>query len=86
MTLEEAVDTLPPYLREAVGDVIYPNDNGMHLAQHINEGDTIHAWSDGSVKDNNGAHAYTIRTSDDNPDHCIIRRPGQDSPKRTMTR
>lgn len=33
--------------------------------------DRVHLWSDGSVKDEKGAHAYTLRTQNDHERLCI---------------
>jgi len=32
----------------------------------------IHAWSDGTVKNGEAAHAYTLRTKRDDPTQCIV--------------
>ena len=34
--------------------------------------DMIRAWSDGTVKNGEAAHAYTIRTASDDPTECIV--------------
>ena len=47
---------LPPYLREAVGHIKYPNDNEAQLIAEMKQQE-VHAWSDGTVKDVKGAHA-----------------------------
>jgi hypothetical protein len=65
MRLEEAVKFLPGYIREALGTIMYPEDNGKQLSQELARSQTI-SWTDGTVKDRVGAHAYTIRTKNDN--------------------
>ena len=64
-SLKEAIRMLPMYLREAVGDVHYPSDNGAKLVNEMLTADSVHSWSDGTVKDEKGAHAYTLRTQND---------------------
>jgi len=55
-----------------VGTVSIPHDDGLALlAKVINTGNTISAWSDGTVKNGKGAHAYTIRTGTDDPQECL---------------
>ena len=50
MTLEEALQMVPPQLQEAIGITKTPNDNGKKLYdQLISTG--IHSWSDGSEKE-----------------------------------
>ena len=66
----EIIELLPPAYRQAVGTVFIPHDDGLALAEVIQSGYTIHAWSDGTVKNGKGAHAYTIRTLHDDPQEC----------------
>ena len=57
--LEEVIALLPQYLCEAVGHIKYPNDNGAQLIAEMKRQE-VHAWSDGTVKDVKGAHAFTL--------------------------
>ena len=66
-----AIQSLPPYLREAVGEVNFPDDNGIQLIADMRENNGVHAWSDGTVKHAKGAHAYTLRTKNDDENKCV---------------
>ena len=49
--------------------VDFPDDDGEELAEILHSGGTITPWSDGSVTDGVGAHAYTLHfrcTGNDN--------------------
>ena len=67
----EIIELLPPVYRQAVGTVSIPHDDGRAIAKVIQSGNTFHAWSDGMVKNGKGAHAYTIRTLNDDPQECL---------------
>jgi len=56
------IDLLPPVYRQAVGNVSLPHDDGIALAQVLKSRNSICAWSDGTVKNGEAAHAYTLRT------------------------
>ena len=56
MSLEEAVNVLPDYLKEAIGNISYPQDNGASLSFDMKESSTC-SWTDGTVKDHIGAHS-----------------------------
>ena len=70
MRLEEAVQCLPGYLKEAMGTIHFPQDNGERLSQDIKTSSTC-SWTDGTVKDSVGAHSYTIRPKCDRDELCI---------------
>ena len=70
MRLEEAIDLLPGYIREAIGTLNYPLNNGKQLSNDI-LGSASTSYTDGTVKNTIGAHSYTIRTIDDCEDTCI---------------
>jgi len=65
MTMRALIDLLPPAYRQAVGNVSLPPDDGLALAQVLESKNTICAWSDGTVKNGEAAHAYTLRTRSD---------------------
>ena len=67
--MKELID-LPPEYKQAVGTVALPLDDGLALAECIRSGQTNWAWSDGTVKQGEGAHAYTLRTSSNDPKEC----------------
>ena len=50
MQLEEAVRILPGYIREAIGTIIYPQDNGYQISKDLHES-KMTSWTDGTVKD-----------------------------------
>ena len=64
LPLIEILECMPDVWRQAVGQVNLPPDDGMELAERLRSGQTINAWSDGSVCSGIGAHAYTLRS------HC----------------
>ena len=72
-SLQNAIKTLPEYLRYAVGTITIPDDNGLQLVEEMTNTSEVHShsWSDGTVKDHEGAHAYTLRTRNDNENTSI---------------
>ena len=52
--------------------MILPSDSGDHPAQILDAGGTIRMWSDGTVKNGIGAHAYTLRTNCADDDNAIL--------------
>jgi hypothetical protein len=81
MALEEAVELLPAFLVEALGKIRLPCDNGRQLSRDMQQSKTV-SWTDGSVKDKIGAHAYTIRVENDKDEYCLSGTgsiPGDDS-------
>ena len=71
-SLHTAIAILPQYLREAVGTIQYPDDNGVQLVEELINTYDVHSWSDGTVKDEKGAHAYTIRPSNDDDKKSVV--------------
>jgi len=67
MTMKAIIDLLPPAYSQAIGNVYIPPDDGLALAQALMSREMIHAWSDGTVKNGEAAHAYTLRTKRDDP-------------------
>lgn len=84
MNLDEALLLLPGYLKEAIGTVRCPIDNGRQLSQELQQSLTT-SWTDGTVKNSIGAHSYTIRTSDEKEDKCISGSGGTPGDPATMT-
>ena len=84
MAMEDAIKQLPGYLKEAVGTVRCPDDNGMQLSRELQLSQTK-SWTDGTVKDSIGAHAYTIRTADDKEEKSIRGSGGTPGDPMTMT-
>ena len=84
MKLEDAVRLLPGYIREALGTIIYPQDNGSQLSRDLLESKTT-SYTDGTVKNSVGAHAYTIRPANDNEENCIRGTGGTPGDALTMT-
>jgi hypothetical protein len=84
MTMEEAVASAPEYVREALGTIHYPLDNGLKLSKDILLSASA-SYTDGTVKNSIGAHAYTLRSKDDRDESCFSgtgRTPGDST---TMT-
>ena len=71
VSMQEYVDMLPPFFKQIVGDITIPLDDGAHLAQILQSGQTIWAYTDGSVKDKIAAHSYLLICGDDWHDHQI---------------
>ena len=69
--LEEVIALLPCHLREAVGHIKYPTDNGAQLILEMNRQE-VHAWSDGTVKDVKGAHAFILCPMNDDANTIIV--------------
>ena len=84
MKMEEALLLLPGYLKEAIGTVRCPVDNGQQLSNDLQRSET-NSWTDGTVKNNIGAHAYTIRTKDEIEENCISGSGGTPGDPTTMT-
>ena len=71
MTMKEIIDRLPPEYKQVVGAVALPRDDGWHSQNASGRsGQTMWAWSDGTVKQGEGAHTYTLRTSSDDAKEC----------------
>ena len=71
-SLRTAIAMLPQYLREAFGTIQYPDENGDKLVEELIHTSDVHSWSDGTVKDAKGAHAYTFRPSNDNDKKSVV--------------
>ena len=84
MRLEDSVRLLPGYIREALGTIIYPQDNGLQLSRDLIESKTT-SYTDGTVKDSICAHAYTIRPANDCEENCIRGAGGTPGVSMTMT-
>jgi hypothetical protein len=84
MKLEAAIELLPDYIKEALGSVTFPSNNGQHLSDDMLRGHTT-SYTDGTVKTNIGAHAYTIRTSTDVEATCLYGTAGTPGDSTTMT-
>ena len=70
MSLQHIANSLPdPYLL-ILGDVEFPDDDGQALALAIMTGNAT-LYSDGTVADGCGAHAYSLRTECDDPAKAI---------------
>ena len=84
MTMEDAINELPDYVKEAIGTLVYPDDNGYKISQDLTKSLTK-SWTDGTVKDKIGAHAYTIRPADDSESNSIRGAGGTPGDSSTMT-
>ena len=84
MKLEEAITLLPGYIREAIGTLNYPYNNGKQLSDDLLQSKTM-SCTDGTVKDSIGAHSYTIRTANDHEDNCLRGAGGTPGDSTTMT-
>ena len=62
LTLTEIFEYMPAAWRQALGSIDLPDDDGAELAEVLRSGNTVRPWSDGSVKDGIGSHAYTLRS------------------------
>ena len=84
MSMEEAVLLLPGYIREAIGNLTCPSDNGLQLSNDLQHSMAT-SWTDGTVKDKIGAHAYTIRPKDDCENNSVRGAGGTPGDSSTMT-
>ena len=64
LPLRELVRELPVPYQRMLGDITYPTDEGEALATAIMEGRAT-LFTDGTVDNGCGAHAYTLRTDSD---------------------
>jgi hypothetical protein len=69
--LQDAIDKLPDHYKEVLGNYKLPEDEGEAIFTQLQSPIGAEAWTDGTVKDGKGAHAYTIRTITDLPSQCI---------------
>jgi ribonuclease HI len=84
MRLEAAVELLPDYIKDAIGTIELPSDNGEALSNDLLQSATT-SYTDGTVKDNIGAHAFNIRTADDKDGKSINGASGTPGDSSTMT-
>ena len=84
MKLEEAILLLPGYIKEAIGNLVCPQDNGYQISRDLRHSRTA-SWTDGTVKDKIGAHSYTIRPASDNEGNSIRGSGGTPGDSVTMT-
>jgi hypothetical protein len=71
LPLIDIVQRMPEVWQQAVGKITLPDDNGQEIANILISGGTLRCWSDGSVDNGVGAHAYTIQTYCSGNDKCI---------------
>lgn len=71
MRLEDAIDQLPGYIKEVIGNMIYLQDNGQLLSEDLQKGATA-SFTDGTVKQSIGAQTYNICMARDKDDTCIL--------------
>ena len=71
LSLTDIISYMPPAWKQALGNVVLPEDDGEEIAETLRAGNTIRAWSDGSVANGIGAHAYTLRTNCTGDDRAI---------------
>ena len=69
--LQDAIEELPDHYKEVLGNYTLPEDDGEAIFTQLQSPIGVEAWTDGTVKDGKGAHAYTIRTITDSPSQCI---------------
>ena len=70
--MQEIIEGMSASWRQVLGTVSMPADDGEEIAQILAAGGTIRMWSNGTVKDGIGAHAYTLRTNCDDDDSAIL--------------
>jgi hypothetical protein len=71
LSLDDIFKGMPQAWTQALGSVTIPDDEGWDIANILRTGGTIHCWSDGSVANGVGAHAYAIQTNCKGDDNCI---------------
>ena len=70
LSLQQIVHSLPEPYQQILGAIDCPIDDGKELARAIDDRSTTLS-SDGTVAEGCGAHAYTLRTECDQPNHAI---------------
>ena len=65
MTLEQIVHSLPASYQQILGEVEYPEDDRFAVAESIKNRSAMN-YSDGTVDEGYGAHAYTVQPECDN--------------------
>ena len=70
-SMREIIEGMSESWRQVLGGVTFPPDDGLEIAEILRSGNTVKCWSDGSVKNGIGAHAYTLRTKCDDDDLAI---------------
>ena len=84
MKMEDAILVLPGYIKEAIGNLVCPQDNGYQISIELQQSRTA-SWTDGTVKDKIGAHSYTIRPANDNEGNSIRGSGGTPGDSSSMT-
>jgi hypothetical protein len=69
--LQDAINELPEHYKEILGNYDLPEDDGKAILIQLQSPIGVAAWTDGTVKDGKGAHAYAIRSISDSPSQCI---------------
>ena len=70
LPLKDLVQTLPTPFQMMLGDVTYPPDEGVAIARALMDGRAT-MYTDGTVHEGCGAHAYSIRTETDLEDEAL---------------
>ena len=70
--LQVIIDGMSESWKQVLGDVEIPEDEGKKMAEILSNGGTLKMWSDGTVKNGIGAHAYTVRTLCEDTDAAIL--------------
>ena len=70
--LQTIIDGMTASWKQVLGDVVIPEDEGKQMAEILSNGGTLKMWSDGTVKNGIGAHAYTVRTLCEDTDAAIL--------------
>ena len=71
-TLTKIIAGMSASWRQVLGNVELPPDDGRAIAKILDEGGTVQMWSDGTVKNGIGAHAYTLRTQCEDHEDAIL--------------
>ena len=69
-TLRELFDQLPTMYQQILGDIQFPDDDGLALSKAIAAGN-LTIYSDGTVLNGCGAHAFTLRTESDHDNEAV---------------
>ena len=70
MSLKDIVHDLPIPFQRLLGEIDFPGDDGAALARAIEDGrETL--YTDGTVEEGCGAHAYTLRTDTDDDSEVV---------------
>lgn len=65
MSINQYLHALPPFYKKIIGDITLPHNDGSHLVNILQSGNTIWSYTDGAVEDVLAAHSYILICGED---------------------